>query len=195
MISEKIVVVDDDPRVLENLQVWFPEYEFLYFSDGEKAIHFFKKPNAINLALIDFKMPGIDGISVLQEIRKNNKHLDVIFITAYGSMDLAIEIAGPGGTATWNGAVADGGWIPVVIELLPEDWAVTGSWTEILQDVTLFSIQFDFGNGFVGVDNVSLSNVEVPTASTWGLVVLTGFLMIAGTCILRRQKDAKSPTS
>ena len=91
MISEKIVVVDDDPRVIKSLQFAFPEYEFLAFDNGENALVYLKKPNEINLVLLDIMMPKIDGLTVLSKIREFKKDIAVMIMTAYGSNDIVIQ--------------------------------------------------------------------------------------------------------
>ncbi len=81
MISEKIVVIDDDPRIIKSIKLAFPEYEFIDFSDGEEALTYLKKPNNINVVLLDFMMPKMDGISVLSEIKKHMSNTAVILMT------------------------------------------------------------------------------------------------------------------
>lgn len=91
MISEKIVVVDDDVRVIQSFKIAFPEYEIIEFTDSEEAVSFFKKTRDIHLVLLDVMMPGLDGLEVLEEIRSINKDIAVIIMTAYGSQDVAIR--------------------------------------------------------------------------------------------------------
>ncbi len=91
MISEKILAVDDDARVIKSIKISLEEYEIIDFSNGEEVLEFLRKPNEINLVLLDVMMPGIDGISVLNEIKKNNSDIAVIIMTAYGSLDVAVQ--------------------------------------------------------------------------------------------------------
>jgi len=91
MLSEKIVVIDDDQRIIKSLKIFLSEYEIIDFTDGGKAIAFFQKPRDINLVLLDIIMPGIDGLSVLNEIKKSNRDITVIIMTAYGSKDIAVQ--------------------------------------------------------------------------------------------------------
>jgi len=91
MISEKIAVIDDDPRIIKSLKMALTEYEIIDFKDSKKAVAFFQKPRDINLILLDVMMPGMDGISVLEEIKKTNKEIAVIIMTGYPSQDVAVQ--------------------------------------------------------------------------------------------------------
>lgn len=91
MLSEKIVVIDDDARIIKSLELALSEYEIIGFTDCQKGLNFLQKPNLIQLVLLDVMMPEMDGLSLLQEIRKFNKDVAVIIMTAYGSKDVAIQ--------------------------------------------------------------------------------------------------------
>ncbi|HBG61289.1 MAG: hypothetical protein A2Y03_08525 [Omnitrophica WOR_2 bacterium GWF2_38_59] len=91
MISDKIVVVDDDIRVIKSLKMILSRYEIIAFQDGRKAIDFLNNPRDIQLVLLDVMMPEIDGLTVLKEIKKNNKDLVVFIMTAYGTRDVVVQ--------------------------------------------------------------------------------------------------------
>jgi YesN/AraC family two-component response regulator len=91
MIFEKIVVIDDDHRVIKSIKLALTEYEIIDFSSGEKALEFFRRPHDVSLVLLDVMMPGMNGLNVLYEIKKLNKDITVIIMTAYGSQDIAIQ--------------------------------------------------------------------------------------------------------
>ncbi|MBU0469729.1 MAG: response regulator [Candidatus Omnitrophica bacterium] len=91
MLSDKIVVVDDDIRVIKSLKMILHRYEIIDFQDGNKAIAFLKKPRDVQLVLLDVMMPEIDGLTVLKEIKKNNKNLTVFIMTAYGTRDVVVQ--------------------------------------------------------------------------------------------------------
>lgn len=58
--------------------------------NGEKAIAAVLN-NHFNLILLDYKMPGMDGLEVLKEIKHINPEIDVVIITAYGTIETAVE--------------------------------------------------------------------------------------------------------
>lgn len=91
MLSEKIVVIDDDPRVIKSVKLAFPEYEIIDFTDGEEGLAYLRKPNAINIILLDVMMPKMDGLTVLSEIRRIKEDVGVIMMTGFGSKDVVVE--------------------------------------------------------------------------------------------------------
>lgn len=91
MLLDKIVVIDDDPRIIASMKIALQEYDVLGFEKGEEALLFLKKPNEIGLVLLDVYMRNFDGLHVLAEIKKINKKIAVIMMTAFGSMDVVIE--------------------------------------------------------------------------------------------------------
>lgn len=91
MISRKIMVIDDDVRVINSIRMVMPELEIVDFCNGEEGLEYLKKPNNILLVLLDVMMPGIDGMTVLHEIKKVKPQIPVIMMTAYGSMDVVVQ--------------------------------------------------------------------------------------------------------
>jgi len=91
-MTEKILVIDDDDsfrRILEyNLQE--DGYEVLPASSGEKGLAIFEA-QAPNLVITDMKMSGISGIDVLSAVKKQSPDTLVIIITAFGTVDKAVE--------------------------------------------------------------------------------------------------------
>lgn len=103
MESLNVLVVDDEfgirsgvSRILKNFTVSYPfmdddiQFNIIEAATGEEALEIIdKEPPAI--VLLDNKLPGIQGVEVLEYI--NNKQLDilVIMITSYASLDLAVK--------------------------------------------------------------------------------------------------------
>ncbi len=105
----KTLVVDDEPgirsgirRILKNFRVGYPfmdedfEFEIIEAETGEKAIEIIDS-QAIDIILLDNKLPGIEGIEVLEYVSKKNYDALVMMITSYASLELAVK-------ATNNGA-------------------------------------------------------------------------------------------
>lgn len=91
MISEKIVVIDDEDKVIKSICLLLPEYEIIPFSDGDKAVEYLRSPNSVNLVLLDVMMPKFDGLILLQEIKRLNKNIGVIIMTGYGSKEVMLQ--------------------------------------------------------------------------------------------------------
>jgi two-component system NtrC family response regulator len=90
-MKRTILIAEDEEkmrRVLEvNLQ---DQYRVLLAKDGEEAIRLFKE-NEINLVLTDMRMPERDGISLLHEVKRLRPEIPVILITAYGTIESAVN--------------------------------------------------------------------------------------------------------
>jgi two-component system response regulator (stage 0 sporulation protein F) len=84
----KILVVDDEEgaRELFNTILTDEGYEVALANSGEDALGLFKS-NPYNLVITDIKMPVMDGLQLLQEIRKMGSKTDVIMVTAYGEVE------------------------------------------------------------------------------------------------------------
>ncbi len=91
-MKAKIVVIDDDTslrRVLEyNLQE--EGYEVAAAASGEDGLKLFKQLQP-DLVITDMKMTGMDGLKVLKSIKESSPDTLVIIITAFGTVDVAVE--------------------------------------------------------------------------------------------------------
>jgi len=87
----KILIVDDDQSLREFLEILLAKEgcETLSASNGEKALRLMEKED-ISLVISDVKMPGIDGMTLLKEIKTKHADVPVILITAFASLDNAM---------------------------------------------------------------------------------------------------------
>lgn len=92
MTQEKILVIDDELFVRELLQEFLSKegYKVYLAESGEKAINLVKT-TPVEIALIDLKMPGMDGISTLKEIKKIAPNIIAIILTGYPTIESSIE--------------------------------------------------------------------------------------------------------
>jgi CheY-like chemotaxis protein len=92
MEKESILVVEDEDIMRESLVDWFSseDHKVDAASDGEKALSDFDLDN-YDVMIVDLRLPGRDGLSVLSEVRVKNPKTKVIIITAYPSVDTAVE--------------------------------------------------------------------------------------------------------
>lgn len=87
-----ILVVDDDEMVRYVLTEKLVESGFLVTtaSDGMLAVELFGN-TVFDAVLLDLKMPGMDGIETLKELRKHDPEIPVIMVTAFGDIATAVE--------------------------------------------------------------------------------------------------------
>ena len=88
----KLLIIDDEEgiRKVLTLSLASDGYDVLAAATGEEGIEVFKKESP-SIILTDIKMPGMDGIEVLKQIKELNTDAEVIMITGHGDMDSAIE--------------------------------------------------------------------------------------------------------
>jgi two-component system alkaline phosphatase synthesis response regulator PhoP len=82
-----IFIVEDEESIAKTLELNFKleNYEVTHALNGSKALEIFKKdPTSFDLILLDIMMPGMNGYDVFEEIKKINKAVPIIFITAKG---------------------------------------------------------------------------------------------------------------
>ena len=91
-MKPKILVIDDDAslrRVVEyNLQE--AGYQVLSAASGEAGLSMFVE-EAPALVITDMKMPGMDGMQVLKAVKERSSETLVIMVTAFGTVDVAVE--------------------------------------------------------------------------------------------------------
>ena len=87
-----ILVVDDEAIVRESLGSWFREdgHHVDTAQDGREALRLLGR-NHYDIALVDIKMPGMDGLELQGRVAAANRDLTIIIMTAYASVESAIE--------------------------------------------------------------------------------------------------------
>ena len=103
MNTLKLLIVDDEPgirsgitRILQNYTVGFPfmdedfSFDVIEAATGEEALELINSATP-DIILLDNKLPGIQGIEVLEEINKQKLDTAVMMITSYASLDIAVK--------------------------------------------------------------------------------------------------------
>lgn len=87
-----ILIVEDGRSQREMLRDFLISegHRVMEAENGETAIKMVLS-NHFDLILLDYKMPGMDGVEVLKEVKKINHEIDVVIITAYGTIETAVE--------------------------------------------------------------------------------------------------------
>jgi len=86
----RTLVIDDDTAVVDALRESFQDsgLDIDYATDGESAL---KKIPEVDLLVTDLKLPGMDGTELLKEARRRKPEIEVIVMTAYGTIPSAVE--------------------------------------------------------------------------------------------------------
>ena len=95
-LKKKILIIDDDGTMLRMMRTWLSvKYHVYMASSGKIALSFLAK-NPIDLVLLDYEMPGMDGATVLKEIRNTPAYKDipVIFLTAKDDKESVMKVVG-----------------------------------------------------------------------------------------------------
>ena len=92
MQKEKILVIDDEPDMLSGCQKFLEEAEYaaVVAESGEDGIALFETENP-DLTIVDLKMPGMDGMAVLESIMARDREAVVIVFTGYGTVESAVK--------------------------------------------------------------------------------------------------------
>jgi two-component system response regulator (stage 0 sporulation protein F) len=124
----KILVVDDEEgaRDLFNTILTDEGYEVSLANGGEEALGLFKGA-PFNLVITDIKMPIMDGLQLLQEIRKMGSKTDVIMVTAYGEVESYLKAMSLGAAEYINKPIRIKELKQIVHKVLTEQRARSGS--------------------------------------------------------------------
>ena len=91
ILAYNILLVDDDYTFKEEFMECFDEYSFVDAKSGKEALEILRKPNQIDLVIMDVMMPGEKGTQVLKVIKKEFPKLPIIILTGFSSNDIAID--------------------------------------------------------------------------------------------------------
>jgi signal transduction histidine kinase len=91
-MEKTILLVDDEKDIRDVLRLPLTDlgYDIQEAEDGEEALRLFERLQP-PMILTDIKMPGMDGIELLQKAKQINPEVEVIMITGHGDMDLAVR--------------------------------------------------------------------------------------------------------
>ncbi|MBI4844354.1 MAG: response regulator [Nitrospirae bacterium] len=89
----KLLIVDDEPDMLKLLGMIIREktsHEIVTTNNPLEALELARR-GGFNIVIADLKMPGLDGVELLEAIKKMDEDIPVIIITAYGTVESAAE--------------------------------------------------------------------------------------------------------
>lgn len=92
-MSGRILIIDDEKDMLVLLQRIIAEesdHEVVTEANAQRALHLFREA-PFDLVITDLKMPKVDGIQLLEDVRKVSPNVSVIILTAYATIETAVE--------------------------------------------------------------------------------------------------------
>ena len=84
----KILMIEDNPSVCEMMEMFFQkeQWDSVFIQDGKEGLDaFFEKKAEWDLVILDLNLPSMDGMQVCREIRKTDKTIPIIMLTAKDS--------------------------------------------------------------------------------------------------------------
>ena len=89
MAKTRILIADDEEGIRESLTLILGEdYDLVFATNGEEALTRLRR-ETFGVALLDIKMPKLDGMEVLKRLNGSRHATPVIMLTAYQSVELA----------------------------------------------------------------------------------------------------------
>ena len=88
----KLLIVDDDEKFLRTTaeRLGIKNFDVTTATEGIQAIKAAKR-GKFDVAILDLKMPGMDGMELLKSLKKKHKFLEIVILTGYSSIDSAVE--------------------------------------------------------------------------------------------------------
>lgn len=91
-MKPKILIVDDEKPLRDTLARWFKaKYECLLAPDAAEAMKIVRENPDLALMISDVRMPGENGVELVRKAKAANPSMACILLTAYGTVDLAVE--------------------------------------------------------------------------------------------------------
>ncbi len=92
MTSGRILIVDDDPVVRDSLGKWFESegFDVEICPSAHAALEMMAK-DGFDIALVDIRMPGVDGIELQARLKEIDPEMPVIIMTGYASVETAVR--------------------------------------------------------------------------------------------------------
>lgn len=93
MITPFVMLVDDEAPFVETMTKRLKKRKLTVTTalSGQEALEGLSKHRNLDVVILDVKMPGMDGIETLREIKKANPLTEVIMLTGHATVETAIE--------------------------------------------------------------------------------------------------------
>lgn len=99
-MSKRILIIDDEANIrrMTRLTLEAADYAVGEAASGTEGLELYGDGSGWNAVLLDQKMPGMDGLETLRHIKERNTGARVIMLTAFASIDLAVDAMKLGAT-------------------------------------------------------------------------------------------------
>ena len=96
----KVLIIDDEPHIRQMMRLTLESsgYQVEEAGDGEAGLARLRDGGAYDAIILDQKMPGLDGLQTLRLIRERTPDACVLMVTAYASIELAVDAMKLGAT-------------------------------------------------------------------------------------------------
>jgi DNA-binding NtrC family response regulator len=91
-MNPKVLICDDEENIRETFKLILGDIYNLFLVDsGEQALYTLENNKDIKVALLDIKMPKVNGLDVLKEIKSKFPEVKIVMVTGYRSVETAAE--------------------------------------------------------------------------------------------------------
>jgi DNA-binding response OmpR family regulator len=93
MSAQRVLIIDDEENIRTTMRMALEAagYEVGTAADGPEGLEQFGAGETWDLVLLDQRMPGMDGLEVLRRMRERNPSARILMVTAYGTIELAVD--------------------------------------------------------------------------------------------------------
>ena len=99
-MSKRVLIIDDEEHIRRMMRLTLEAagYEVGEAPDGPEGVSLFGDGSSWSVVVLDQRMPGMDGLETLRELKKRNSSARVVMATAYASIELAVDAMKLGAT-------------------------------------------------------------------------------------------------
>src|SRR5262245_8907442 len=99
-MNPRVLIVDDEENIrrMTRLTLEAAGYEVGEAISGEEALEMYAATSPWDVILLDQRMPGMDGLETLRRLKESNATVRVVMVTAYASIELAVDAMKLGAT-------------------------------------------------------------------------------------------------
>lgn len=92
-MTERILIIDDEEHIRRMMRLTLEAtgYEVGEAKDGAEGIHVFGDGSQWDAVILDQRMPGMDGLETLRQLKQQNANTRIVMATAYASIELAVD--------------------------------------------------------------------------------------------------------